>query len=478
MKVPDWRTLVLSDGVLPEPTPGQDQLVLWVRGNRVNGFQEWERVSTSAHAKVAVEDGFFSTVATLVHARQMLHGFVGKLLRRFRGSSGDTRWLLPNGTSAEQCGQRQTDLLLIWSNDETAPVDEACIKSRWPNGGRVQQVGKSLFVVHGTEPVGAAIEPSQPLPQGDSLQIAEQLLTAARKQTDRAKLVSALTDLGVVLSQEGKCQRAIELLEEALVLARQIQDKSKECDVLGNLGLALGPKNPRRALELLQQELTLARAASDRFAEKTALSHLGLFYLRARDSTQALACLEEALSIARTLGDRQHEADLLWLIAIVYAEMGLRDQGIGQAQAAVGLLEAMGKPQAKVLKEHLRKYQAGEAAASLAGNPGTTTNAISGGFGSEFIIASGVEAQGVVAPRHGSTGPGLLRMGFSAAKAMARFIGSGMKRVSPATYQQRQRTCATCEHHTGLRCKLCGCFTNMKAWLPREECPVKKWSAV
>ena len=36
------------------------------------------------------------------------------------------------------------------------------------------------------------------------------------------------------------------------------------------------------------------------------------------------------------------------------------------------------------------------------------------------------------------------------------------------------RTCAGCEHHTGVRCKLCGCFTNAKAWLPHEACPLGK----
>src|SRR5262249_31924583 len=72
-------------------------------------------------------------------------------------------------------------------------------------------------------------------------------------------------------------------------------------------------------------------------------------------------------------------------------------------------------------------------------------------------------------------GPGVMRMAFSAVKSMAKFVGSGMKTVPKAAYQRRLQTCTPCEHHTGVRCKLCGCFTSVKAWLPHEHCPIGKW---
>jgi hypothetical protein len=66
-------------------------------------------------------------------------------------------------------------------------------------------------------------------------------------------------------------------------------------------------------------------------------------------------------------------------------------------------------------------------------------------------------------------------MAVSAAKAMAKFLGSGFKVVPDEVYRKRLQTCAVCEHHTGVRCRLCGCFTNAKAWLPHEDCPIRKW---
>jgi hypothetical protein len=71
--------------------------------------------------------------------------------------------------------------------------------------------------------------------------------------------------------------------------------------------------------------------------------------------------------------------------------------------------------------------------------------------------------------------PGLLRMAFSSAKAIAQFLGSGFKTVSRTAYAKRLDTCGACEHHTGVRCRVCGCFTNVKASMLHEECPIGKW---
>jgi hypothetical protein len=47
----------------------------------------------------------------------------------------------------------------------------------------------------------------------------------------------------------------------------------------------------------------------------------------------------------------------------------------------------------------------------------------------------------------------------------------------PEARDKRLQTCAGCEYHTGLRCRVCGCFTGAKAALAHEECPVGKWPA-
>jgi hypothetical protein len=66
-------------------------------------------------------------------------------------------------------------------------------------------------------------------------------------------------------------------------------------------------------------------------------------------------------------------------------------------------------------------------------------------------------------------------MALSAARSMGRFAGSGFQAVPAEARRRRLRVCAGCEHHTGVRCRLCGCFTGVKASLAHEDCPLGKW---
>src|SRR3989442_1749940 len=83
MMLPDWRTLILQPGVLAEPMPGRDRLVLWMRGPCADGWQEWQRISTTNPATVTVEHGVSVTVAKLIRTRHRRRGFVARLVQRF-----------------------------------------------------------------------------------------------------------------------------------------------------------------------------------------------------------------------------------------------------------------------------------------------------------------------------------------------------------------------------------------------------------
>jgi tetratricopeptide (TPR) repeat protein len=257
----------------------------------------------------------------------------------------------------------------------------------------------------------------------------------------------ALADLGIMHLYEGDAPHAVVILEEALALLRRVGDPSWEADLLGELGLATAAAGQHdRGLRTLEQELTAARASADLPAEKRALAHLGLTHSRLRHPDRAVDYFSRALTLARDLGDWQHEAELLWYMAIQHAVLGDRDTAIAQALNAVALLRSKGKPQAAWFAHHLQAYRDG--ASSLGqGEPSA------------------------------ATGPRLLDMAFSAAKSMARFLGSGFQTASAETRDIRLRACSGCEHHTGLRCRVCGCFTGAKAALAHEECPLGKWPA-
>jgi hypothetical protein len=74
-----------------------------------------------------------------------------------------------------------------------------------------------------------------------------------------------------------------------------------------------------------------------------------------------------------------------------------------------------------------------------------------------------------------SQGGGALRMASSVGGAIARYLSSGFKTLSAKEYLRRLNTCEDCEHYTGVRCRVCGCFAQIKARLPHEQCPLEKW---
>ena len=52
-----------------------------------------------------------------------------------------------------------------------------------------------------------------------------------------------------------------------------------------------------------------------------------------------------------------------------------------------------------------------------------------------------------------------------------------MIKVPASVRDQRMDICRGCEHlNPNLnRCNLCGCFMELKTWLPGQKCPVDKW---
>lgn len=480
MPVPDWRKLVLNDGVVPEPTPDNSRLVLWLRGVREGGVQHWERVGSVARAEHPVEAGVGGAAAIAIRAQQQIRGFFAKLLARFSKTEAEGTWLLPSGESVQQVGAKQTDLILVWAVDESIALDEQRIKARWPQSTRIEKLGQNLFLVGGVATQNPSAAPVPAQPQGSPREQAASVLAAARVSGDRLRIASALTDLGILYLREGAAPQAVTHLEEALDLVRRLGDRLRETDVIGNLGLAvMAVGQSQRALELCEQGLVYARADGDLFAEKTALDQLGLVHAGLRDPGRAIGYFEQALTLARKLGDWQHEVDLLWLLAIQHAELGQRGQASDRGQAAIDLLQARGKPQAAMFADQLNKYRAGDMSEKLGGTSdhGAAAQPVTP-FGSSVVTNAWSSHGGLpFGPEAAdqSGGPGLLRMALSAVKSFGKFVGSGLKVVTPEMHQQRQQTCLSCEHHTGLRCRLCGCFTDVKAWLPHEDCPAGKW---
>jgi tetratricopeptide (TPR) repeat protein len=479
MNLPDWRTVAFEPGILAEPISDGNRVVLWLPGDRDASFQHWERVGNVVRGEVLSEQGLGATGATAVPARQRVRAGLGQLFKGLRRSSNDRDFLLPDGSSSEQCGERRTDFLLVWSLEPESPIDQERIQSAWPQANRFKKLSENLFLVAGVAARAArgteVAETGPAETKGSPREEAERRVAAARGTVDRGKEATALADLGAVQISEGNPAGAITSLDKALAIAREAGDPDREYDIIGYLGLALlGVGQPAKARQLFESGLGYVRTKRDLLGEKSTMERLGLAHWHLREFQVALSCFDQALNLARLVGDRMQAANLLWYQSIQYAELGDRDQAIAKAEESIALFKAMGRPQAAWYGSHLQKYRMG-----LYEDAPVGTGAIMGlspqSYLGSAVVASVMPGQSGPSSSQPNSGPGLLRMAMSATKAMATFIGSGMKGTPPDIQQKRIQTCAVCEHHTGMRCKVCGCFTAVKTKMLHEDCPIGKW---
>ncbi len=225
MNAPDLQKLTLEPAIVREQSTDASRLVLWVPAERDHTFQYWERIGNVVRSLVSEEQGVYTTAATAVRARQRLGGGLGAIWHRIFQSKKEHEFTLPNGRVAEQCGQRRSDLAIVWVDTDGPVLDEASVQARWPDAQSSRRLGDHLFLVSGIRPPGARGEaPAAEQPEATNglspREYAERLLAAARQSGNRQREVTALTDLGVTVLNEGDAQASIGHLEKALALAR------------------------------------------------------------------------------------------------------------------------------------------------------------------------------------------------------------------------------------------------------------------
>jgi len=75
--------------------------------------------------------------------------------------------------------------------------------------------------------------------------------------------------------------------------------------------------------------------------------------------------------------------------------------------------------------------------------------------------------------------PPLVAQAGSLAKAVGRFVASGLQRVDDDAYRARLAICQSCDQYDAdqKRCRLCGCKTSIKLRMASEHCPLDdpKW---
>jgi hypothetical protein len=73
--------------------------------------------------------------------------------------------------------------------------------------------------------------------------------------------------------------------------------------------------------------------------------------------------------------------------------------------------------------------------------------------------------------------PSLASRAWNLAAAVAAFVADGCQTVERETYEQRLRTCDTCDQRQEDFCLKCGCYLPIKAKWRLTQCPLGKWPA-
>ncbi|MEG5176120.1 CHAT domain-containing tetratricopeptide repeat protein [Microcoleus sp. B3-D7] len=176
-----------------------------------------------------------------------------------------------------------------------------------------------------------------------ALEYYSQLLPLSRAVGDRGGEAAILTSIGVIYSELGEKQKALEYYSQSLPLSRAVGNRGGEAAILTRIGLVyseLGEK--QKALEYYSQSLPLSRAVGDRRKEAAILNNIGLVYLELGEQQKALEYYNQSLPLSRAVGNRGGEAAILNGIGSVYSALGEQQKALEYYSQSLSLRRAVG----------------------------------------------------------------------------------------------------------------------------------------
>ncbi|MEG4069992.1 CHAT domain-containing protein, partial [Microcoleus sp. Pol11C2] len=149
-----------------------------------------------------------------------------------------------------------------------------------------------------------------------------------------------LTRIGLVYSDLGEKQKALEYYSQSLALRRAVSDRGGEAATLHNIGGVysdLGEK--QKALEYYSQSLPLSRDLGNRGGEAATLTRIGLVYSDLGEKQKALEYYSQSLPLRRAVGDRGGEANTLYNIAYVKRDQNNLTEALNDIESSIKIIE-------------------------------------------------------------------------------------------------------------------------------------------
>ena len=176
-----------------------------------------------------------------------------------------------------------------------------------------------------------------------ALEYLGQSLTLSRAQGEPLFESTTLNHIGRLYSQLGEKQKALEYFNQALSLNRAQSNRSDEALTLRNIGKLYSDSGEnQKALEYYNQSLPLFRARGDRSEEALTLRNIGGIYLALGETQKWLEYYSQSLSVIRATGDRFEEAMTLSIIGTTYSDLGENQKALEYYNQSLPLFRASG----------------------------------------------------------------------------------------------------------------------------------------
>jgi CHAT domain-containing protein len=160
------------------------------------------------------------------------------------------------------------------------------------------------------------------------------ILAIAMAATDWRLKASALNDLGVIYSANGRSEEALKLLDQALSMYAANRDPRGQASALGNIGrMHAREGNLSLALEFINRALVFRREAHDEPGELNLLNGLAFYSDQIGEPERALEYSKKALRGWERIGesrpqDRKAVAEVLNNVAAASDKLGKWDEAL------------------------------------------------------------------------------------------------------------------------------------------------------
>ncbi|HEX7318222.1 MAG TPA: CHAT domain-containing protein [Pyrinomonadaceae bacterium] len=177
----------------------------------------------------------------------------------------------------------------------------------------------------------------------EAVRISKVALRVAERSGDRARVGSALCDVGSIYSRRNPPTEASEYLQKSLAVFEEVGDKKGKARALQALGVTYDTQRRYElAVETYEKSLALSQEVGDRQLTALTLNGLGVSHSALGHYEVGLEFYQKSRAISEELGDKDTLNMTLSNISMYYSARGRYAEALGYLHRSLKVIESMG----------------------------------------------------------------------------------------------------------------------------------------